>query len=111
MRVGTAALLLLALAGPGLAAAQAAGTAKKVGVLDMFPFAYKGPDGKLTGVLRNVPSQLGACSTIGLFSRCTWVCALERRASGGRQAEKHCGWPSAERRRHGPDARTANFPV
>lgn len=49
-------LLCLALAlalGPGQAAAQAtangAATSKKVGVLDLFPFAYKGLDGKLTG--------------------------------------------------------------
>lgn len=49
--IATALLLALAL-GPCRTAAQAAdsaGTSKKVGVLDLFPFAYKGPDGKLTG--------------------------------------------------------------
>ncbi len=41
--------LALALGPSHIAAADAAGAAKKVGVFSMFPFAYKGADGKLTG--------------------------------------------------------------
>ncbi|PRW44328.1 ABC transporter substrate-binding [Chlorella sorokiniana] len=70
MARATALLLALALAlalGPSRTAAQAADGTKKVGVLDLFPFAYKAPNGTLTGEWRfDVAVATKACELTGL---------------------------------------------